>query len=254
MNSKLYFDSVKEKYDTFFVEYRPPLNGFLFATLRITYLGDVRADAVISDLEKHAMKWVQKYPVSLMAWALDEHGRMIDLRNENGQKYLTALKNGGSFDIHWDPLPDSAFPTETLDADYLLSVYSDIGHRTQDEVTESAFESIKPMRRLKIIILIWAVFVPAFIAVLEFFSPTWIAVIALLYSFWKAYQEYLLMTGRKEKSDAKIAKEKEELRMRHHHYHCEKNPEGFIRLRNENFKADAKERIKNEFESLPEHN
>lgn len=251
MNSKVFFDSIKEKHDTFFVEYRPPLHDFPFATLHVTYLCDVQPEQIRRDLEKHARKWVDRYPVSLMASAFDDHGRVIDLKIEDRKSYLIALKNGSSFEMHWESVPDSAFPTDVLDTEYLLSIYSDIKYRTQEEVKQSAIKSLKPMRRLKVLILVWAVFIPALITILGFFSPTWVAVIALIYSLWQAYQKYLLMTGRKKKSEAEIEKEREELRMKHHHYHCEKNPDGFIRLRNENFKADARDRIKNEFEALP---
>ncbi len=38
--------------------------------------------------------------------------------------------------------------------------------------------------------------------------------------------------------------------MRHHHYHCTKNPEGFRRLLAENIDKEAAERIRKEDEEL----
>ena len=254
MSSKLYFEPIKEKYENYFIEYRPPLHDFLFATLHINYLYDVEAEQVVSDLEKYAMKWVERYPVSVMASAFDMHGALINLKGAGKQSHLIALNTGKLFKIHWESIPDSAFPTEVLDAEFLLFVYSDIVYRTQDEVTESALEKLKPIRRLKVLLLVWGVFIPALIAILGFFSPSWVAVIALLYSLWQAYQKYLLMTGRKTKTERETEKEREELKIRHHHYHCEKNPDAFIRLRSENLKNEAKERIENEFQSLPKNN
>ncbi len=52
------------------------------------------------------------------------------------------------------------------------------------------------------------------------------------------------------KSKAEVQKEAEEARMRHHHYHCERNPEGFQRLKLENFERWAREDIQNEAKNL----
>jgi hypothetical protein len=38
--------------------------------------------------------------------------------------------------------------------------------------------------------------------------------------------------------------------MRHHHYHCERNPEGFERLKLENFERWAREEVHAEAKSL----
>ena len=251
---KVYFDSVKEKHETFFVEYHPPMHNVPFATLHINYPRTVDTKEVIIQLEIQASKWAKKYPVPVMASAFDEYGDLISLGSEKESSHLTVIERNGQYENHWNLLKDDEFPVEVLDTTFLLSVYPDIGYRTQSEVTKAAYERIKPMRQLKFILLIWAVFVPALIAILEFFSPTWIAVIALTYSLWKAYQQWLLMTGRKKKSEKDIAQEEEDLRMRHHHYHCEQNPDAFTRMKIENFKRESKDRIKNEFDSLPESN
>jgi hypothetical protein len=38
--------------------------------------------------------------------------------------------------------------------------------------------------------------------------------------------------------------------MRHHHYHCERNPEGFLRLKQENVERESREEIQREANSL----
>ena len=254
MTEKVYFNSVKEKHEAFFVEYHPPMHNVPFATLHINYHKAEDTKEVIAQLETQASIWAEKYPVPVMASAFDEYGDLIGFGSEKESSHLTVIERNGRYENHWNLLKDNEFPVEVLDTKFLLSVYSDIGYRTQTEVTAAAYKSIKPMRRLKVILLIWAVFIPVLIAILEFFSPTWIAVIALTYSFWKAYQQLLLMTGRKKKSEKEIAKEEEDLRMKHHHYHCEQNPDAFTRMKIENFKCDSKNRIKDEFDSLLESN
>jgi hypothetical protein len=58
------------------------------------------------------------------------------------------------------------------------------------------------------------------------------------------------MTGRWKKSAKEIANDAEDLRIRHHHYHCERNPQGFLRLKHENFQKENKERTQKEAESI----
>lgn len=55
-----------------------------------------------------------------------------------------------------------------------------------------------------------------------------------------------LVTGLKKRSKRMEEKEREETEMRHHHYHCKKNPEGFMRLKIENFERAEMERIQKE--------
>jgi len=57
----------------------------------------------------------------------------------------------------------------------------------------------------------------------------------------------LAYVGRSEREKHKDA---EELRMQHHHYHCERNPEGFMRLKAENFERDAREETHRETDEL----
>jgi len=38
--------------------------------------------------------------------------------------------------------------------------------------------------------------------------------------------------------------------MEHYHYHCERNPEGFLRLKLENFEREEREQIQNEAKAL----
>lgn len=135
-----------------------------------------------------------------------------------------------------------------------MDTYSDIKYRTQSEVNEAALKKANSMKHFRMLLIVWAVFIPAIIAVLGFLSPMWIAALALAYSLWKAFQQWRLMTGRAKKSKKDIAKDEEDLRMKHHHYHCELNPDGFLRLKIENFNHKAEEYVRNEFNSIQKSN
>ena len=99
------------------------------------------------------------------------------------------------------------------------------------------------------IVFVWAVVVPAGVAILEWWSD-WLGVVVLVYSLYKAIEKALRLMGRWPKSKAEAQKEAEEARMCHHHYHCERNPEGFERLKLENFERWAREDIQKEANAL----
>lgn len=254
VSKKLDFESLKERGDNFFVEYSPPGPGMLFATLSVTYIVDVTVDKVINELECQNRKWIERYPVPLMASAFDKLGDLIDLSHVKKTSHLTTLIVNNEIDDRWELLKDEVFPQHVLDSQFLLSTYSDINFRTQSEINLSVDKEAKSMRHFKKLLIFWAVFIPALISILEFISPTWVAIIALAYSLWKAYQHWRLMTGRANKSEKDMAKEEEERKMKHHHYHCELNPDGFLRLKIENFKRSSEENVRNEFNSLPNRN
>ena len=254
VTERIYFDSVKERGDTFFVKYSPPNPGVSFATLSITYSVVVNINDVIVELESQAKKWIDKYPVPVMVSAFDKFGNLMNLDKVKGSSHLIAFRQKGEIENHWKLLKDSEIPQDALNVQFLLSTYSDINSRTQSEVEKAALKKAKSMNHIKVILIVWAVFIPALIAILEFFSPVWVAALALAYSLWKAFQQWRLMTGRRNKSEKDIAKEKEDLRMRHHHYHCEQNPDSFLRLKLENFNRNAKERVRNEFNSIQKSN
>ena len=250
MTEKLYFDEIKEKDGLCLVEYGPPAFGQQFATLSITYIENVATDEVIRNMEKQAYLWLSRYPIALMVSAFDKSGDLISLTGVKESNHLTVAMRDGEFESYWRLLKNNEFPKENLDQKYLVSVYKDVGYRTQSGITESVKKDAKYKRLLNKMFLIWAVFIPALIAIVEFFSPTWLAFIALAYSFWKALQQWLVMTRRKEKSAKDIMEEQEELRKAHHHFHCEQNPEAFEHLKMENFQRSEREAIKNDFDSL----
>jgi len=77
-----------------------------------------------------------------------------------------------------------------------------------------------------------------------------VAILVLAYGLLKAVIQWLKMTGRWKKSVKEIAKDADDLRMRHHHYHCERNPDGFLRLKVENFDRESREQVKKEAELI----
>lgn len=248
MDEKIYFNMKSEKNERYFTEYHPPSPGWRFSTLSINYICEVSSEQVVKDLEDQSKLWTNRYPVSLMASAFDLNGDLIDLCKAKASSHLiTILKANGSY-ASWELQGDAEFPD--LEIEDQLEIFKDIGFRTQSEINRKSDVRVKSMKRFKILLVFWAVFVPLIISILEFFSPEWIGVLALGYSFYKAYKQWRIMTGRDEKSEKEKAKEEEEHAMRHHHYHCELNPEGFLKLKSENLKFYLAQEVQNKYSEI----
>jgi len=96
-------------------------------------------------------------------------------------------------------------------------------------------------------LIIW-VLIPLFIIVFGF-ANIWIGFTLFIYSLFKIIWKLLEIYGRPEKWLQKCLpgykeKKEKEFKMRHYYYHCERNPEGFLRLKVENFKKEENEELK----------
>lgn len=250
MEDRIYFDTIKKKSDRFFIEYHPPIPGGLFAGLSVNYIDDIDLDGAANELLIQSHKWINKYPVAIMASAFDRTGSFIDFSPLKGGGHLTLILTNGVTQECWGLVADSEFVDGPLSRDNLLNIYSDLNYRTQEEINNKLDTEAKSRNRFNLIIAVWAVVIPALITILEFFSPTWVAVLALGYSLWKAYKEWSLLTGKSQKSEKEKAKEKEELRIRHHHYHCDINPGGFQRLKLENLTKSIEDGIQTKYNEI----
>lgn len=249
---KLFFSSIKEIREKYFVEYSPPHHGYRFATLSLTYTEKIGLDKVAKEIEIEGRLWLQKYPIPVMVSAFDESGSFIHLDEVRPESHFTCFYGSDSRSVegHWELLKDEVIPSRALNREYLLEVYSGLKKRTSSEIKAEVEQRAKRNRFGMRIIFLWLVVVPAILAIVEFFAPQWLAVLVLLYSLSMALIKGLKMKGKLKKSMADLAKEKELQDMRHHHWHCKRNPEGFLRLKLENFDRMARESVKKEADAL----
>jgi len=221
------------------------------ATLVLTYIQETpNASSVVSDIEKEFQIWLQRLPVPLMATAVDRTSDGVDLSSMKEDRFLVGFIDNGRMQLSWDKLSDSEFPDYQKRDEYRVNVYRNLESVTKDKVDANIAEHRRIVRTGWIIVFVWAVIVPALIAVLGFFNLFLVGVLGFLYSLYKALRKALEMFGVVEKSSATREKEAENLQVRHHHYHCNRNPEGFIRLRNQNFQKDEILEIQEESEKL----
>lgn len=96
------------------------------------------------------------------------------------------------------------------------------------------------VRTAKIIILIFWILLPLSILILEFTNPI-VGAVAFGISLIKLGIEVVKFFGNPDKwIPGHKAKAEKQRRTDHYYYHCERNPEGFARLRAENFDRDEK--------------
>ena len=203
-------------------------------------------------MEFEAREWLARYPIPVFVSAFDEADNLIDLDPVKSESHLIAyVEDGGNEpSMHWKLLKDSDIPKEALDQDFLLRVYKDIPHKTSSVLRQAAIKSAKQFRLGWSIVFFWFAIIPIIWTVTEFFGPQWLGVLVFAYSLSKGIIGLLKMLGKWPNSARELAKEKEDLDVRHHHYHCARNPGGFIRLRNENFERWAREDTQKKSASL----
>lgn len=252
MEDKIYFASIKEGRGRYFVEYSPPLHGCTFAMLQLTFTDETPLDVVASAMEVEGAAWLSRYPLPLMVSSFGPSGDLVYLEGVRPENhYMLYLAPGdGQVRAYWRLLVNEEMPQEALSRDRLLSVYSGVPYRTSEEVKAGAEKHAREMKLGWYIVFLWVVVGPGAFLVVEHFGPQWLTMLVFLYGLYKATKKAFKMTGRWKKSSKELAKEEGERLMRHHHYHCQQNPEGFLKLKLENFKKDQCEEIRKEAEAL----
>jgi len=249
---KLYFDTLKVDRHWYFVEYSPPQPTSPFASVHLVITEEVEAERVAVAMEKELQLWLQRYPVTVMVSSFDSKGLLINLNPVRSFDHILGWKdlNTGSIVSHWRLVSNEELPQLTWDPASLKSIYGDISSRTSTQLKQSARKQQRVLKFGWWLVFLWSVVIPVGIALLELFSPIWLAILAFFYSVTMAYIQWMKMLGKWPKTDMEISKEEEERRMHHHHYHCERNPEGFRRLVLENLERESREQIQSEVAAL----
>lgn len=253
---KLFFNTLKEDRGWYFIEYKPPITSYRFATLNVVVPNSVGVAQVADAMETELKLWLARYPIPVMVSSFDGKGTLYNLRTVRPSNHLIGFidKKSQEVCLFWRLLENKEITDDALDTDYLKKIYSSIPYKTQDDLKRESAKHLKELQIGWTIVFVWAVIVPAVVAIFEWASPSWVAVLVLIYSLWKAVVKALKMLGKWKKSHREIEKEEEDRRMRHHHYHCEQNPEGFLRLKLENFEREERKNILNEARKLKSSN
>ena len=251
-SDQIFFDPIKQDRDWYFVEYKPPNPTYPFATLSVVVPGPATPPAVAAAMEGELTLWLQRYPVPLMVTAFDAKGEVYRLGGTRPLDHLMGYLDSttGKPCMFWRLLSDKEILSEAPSPESLLRVYADVPHKTSAQLRHEAETHARHLRIGWSIFFLWVAAGPAALAILKWASPAWVRVLVLGYTLWKALVKALKMLGKWKVSPRELKAREEERRMRHHHYHCVRNPEGFLRLKIENFEREERQRIQNEAKAL----
>lgn len=252
-SEELYFDDLTEDQGPYFIRYHPPSPGCWFANLTLNFTHEVELCEVIKATKSESTRWFKRYPVPIMASAWDEYGNSIPINEEDGRDHfwltwMEPASNSLSHSWHTDDLPNF-FNTHSPQFD-LRNIYADIPYRTDSEVQEAVTKDAKIKsygnRIWTVATVFWFVIIPAGYAVFEFFGPEYIGVLALIYALGKLMHELLKLTGKLPMSPNEKKKSEKERKMQHYYFHCEQNPDGFLKLKSENLSREIRQNRKDE--------
>jgi len=249
ISNDLVFQAIREARKKYFVEYVPARAGAYFASLALIFLVKPESSEIANSMERECNEWIQRYPVPLMVTAFDDTDSVISLAVERGCDYLTGIIEDGEAVYYWKLLENGDFPSGRLWEEHLKKVYNGIPFSTGENRCSMAISSAKSIRLGLIMIAMWGVAVPVAVAIIGLASPL-LGIAIILYSIGKAVLRALKMLGYAKKNEREKRKEADELRIYHHHYHSQRNPEAFMKLKGENFRQDARERIHREAEEI----
>jgi hypothetical protein len=146
-------------------------------------------------------------------------------------------------------LKNDQIPQLALDEAYKGQVYSELSYRTGADINSLNKSRKRAKIKSVILLVVWLSVIPAAIAFLGWANPIF-STIALLYSLYKATGKFLIITGKKKPSEKDKKKQKKQMQMEHYYYHCTLNPEGFRRLKQENYEKEAQSKVLSEVKEL----
>jgi hypothetical protein len=250
MDNNRKYEPIKENRGWYFVEYNPPRNGERFAGLQLVIIESASQNKIADAMEQELKNWLKRYPIPIMVSSFDNKGDLYSLGKARTCDHLIGFFNkDNQIRLQWKLLKDEVIPDTALNREYVDRLYSGLVYKTH---TDLALQQRKKRRQIKagwFIFFIWLVVIPAIIAIFEYYSD-FLAVVALIYSLYKAVQKGLELTGKWPKSKKAKEHEIEEQLKNHYYYHCQMNPEGFRKLMLENLDKISESEIAKEAELL----
>ena len=251
-NNRLVFSTLKAHRGWYFVEYVPPVYGLPFATLSLTTLEQAEPTNVALAMETELGTWLRRYPAPIMVSAFTDSGDLLRVSAVRACDHLIGWLDSAKDApcVHWRLVPSAELPRLDLSPSALRKLYHDVPFRTAADPGNATKAYRRTLRASTALVFIGLVVVPAAWLLLEFNAPEWLSWLVLLYGLSQIYIQALKLLGLWPKSESDEATADEERSMRHHHYHCERNPDGFRRLVAENLERESREQTRREAEGL----
>lgn len=255
-DARLYFRPIKEAREGYFAEYQPPCSGSRLAMLTLVFLEPVAPEDTAATMERELEGWLERYPVPLMVTAFSPDECMVSLASVRPSDHLVGFLSDGDMRREWRAVPANELPDMPSSPKVLRELFHDVACETQTEINKRLANETLEIRRGKRnlwgLLFLWLVLIPGAVAIIGWASPFW-GIVVLLYALGKSLLAALKLLGYLKPSPKKEREAQELAEMRHYYYHCKRNPDGFLRLKDENFERDAQEKTRQEAEALGMH-
>ncbi|EOD9423252.1 hypothetical protein ACJ5M9_004979, partial [Vibrio campbellii] len=244
------FENVREKRKGYYVSYTPKFVSDKIddstAVLSVRLLGDFSLEECKEISEKEFKYWIQRFDVPLQVIPAYENDSSKRISSITGNGYICGV----SPEIfRWGGFLEGELAESMPDNDTLKLIYKDLPSKNSEDAERDLKQRIQGISAIKWITLFTAVLIPALIAFLGWSHPLFSA-FALIVAWYKCADKWLSLTGRKIKTESELAKEKDNRLKEHHHYHCKLNPDGFAKLKLENFKASREQKLKDKLKGM----
>lgn len=252
VDHKVIFQSLSENRDAYFVQYTPARVDGGLAVLSLTFVDRPSISKIVTLMESECRGWLNRFPVPIHVMAFDDTDSVIRPHEDKKISYLLGLPAADGIELHWRGLESPQLPIPTTSERQLLQTYTGIPHTTIAERKQRAAKMARSYRLGWFLVVVWLAGVPLGIAVLGLANPA-IGFLCALYSICTGIVKALELLGYKEKSARKKEEGAKEAKMQHYYHHCELNPEGFNRIKLENFRRTAREETINEKRKLEQN-
>ena len=251
-SQKVFRERIKEHRGDYYVSYQPADARFPSAFVQLIFLGNGYDAADVKEaMERELQSWLSRFRVPVTVSSYDAKDDLIHIAPEFDRSHLAGYVDPQTGQIiqRWAFPKEDEFPSEQMDARYLARVYEGLPFRLQDVVRQNALRETRVLGRSARVIVFLLVGVPVLIEMVSL-GVAWVGLVlggtsitVGLYKLGKAMGWVKPTQRDKEKAE-------KDLRMTHYFYHCEQNPEGFSRLKIENFEREAIKRTHDEADAL----
>lgn len=225
-----------------------------YAVLDIYFTSDLGFEEIASIMENELTLWITKYPVPTLVYPLDKTEDTISIGSIRKGDFLMGYVDDTSKNIaetwgDYAKLIHSKNIKHITD-EKLNSLYRGLAFKTIDDQIKESNEEIRTKHKIKrfMDVYFFSWLLVSILILVAGFKSYLVGVLAFLYSLYQLYKKARSFKGHKTAKQLEDAKKK--LEMDHYYYHCELNPKGFLRLKQENSEKMSQDKLRNQKEAI----
>ena len=122
---QLYFGSIKENRDSYFVEYHPPVSNKPVATLNLVYPSQYDLKEVARSMRSEMEHWIKRYPIPVMVSAFDAADNVLRPNDPHEDGFLVGWFVPGTRELasSWKLSELPAFLNDTTNREQEVLAY-----------------------------------------------------------------------------------------------------------------------------------